>query len=102
MCVMKSGPSPQPSPKGEGAHRHDDFSLPVNDDAYSTYRDELVEAGLLVPLGVKGLWGRGADFERAIEHFDALVTEHGRKLEPQVMRFPPVFARSNYEKIDHI
>ena len=82
--------------------RHDDFSLPVNDDVYSSFRDELVEAGLLVPLGVKGLWGRGADFERAIEHFDALVTEHGRALQPQVMRFPPVFARSNYEKIDHI
>lgn len=82
--------------------RHDDFSLPVNDDAYASFREQLVEAGLLVPLGVRGLYGRGGDFERAIEHFDALVTRHGRELRPEVMRFPPVFARSNYEKIDHI
>ena len=82
--------------------RHDDFSLPVNDDAYGSFRERLVEAKLLIPLGVKGLWGRGGDFERAVEHFDALVTRHGRALQPEVMRFPPVFARSNYEKIDHI
>ncbi|MGZ5662615.1 MAG: amino acid--[acyl-carrier-protein] ligase, partial [Usitatibacter sp.] len=33
---------------------------------------------------------------------DALVTREGAKLAPEVMRFPPVFSRANYEKIDHI
>jgi len=89
MCVMPAA-----------AHR-DDFTLPV-DDLYAPFREALIDAGLLIPLGVKGLYGRGGDFERVIEHFDALVSKHGRALSPEVMRFPPVFARSNYEKIDHI
>lgn len=70
--------------------------------AYEAYRDELVAAGLLIPLGVKGVYGRSGTFENVIDKFDALVTRHGRELNPVVMRFPPVFARSNYEKIDHI
>ena len=70
--------------------------------AYEAYRDELVSAGLLIPLGVRGVFGRSGTFEGVIDKFDALVTRHGRALNPVVMRFPPVFARSNYEKIDHI
>jgi seryl-tRNA synthetase len=70
--------------------------------AYEAYRDELVAAGLLIPLGVRGVFGRSGTFEHVIDGFDALVTKHGRALNPVVMRFPPVFARSNYEKIDHI
>ena len=70
--------------------------------AYEAYRDELVAAGLLIPLGVKGVYGRSGTFESVIDKFDALVSKHGRELNPVVMRFPPVFARSNYEKIDHI
>jgi len=62
----------------------------------------VLAAGLLVPMGVRGVYGRGADFERAIERFDALVTKEGAQLSPEMMRFPPVFSRRNYEKIDHI
>ncbi|HUQ27161.1 MAG TPA: amino acid--[acyl-carrier-protein] ligase [Usitatibacter sp.] len=71
-------------------------------DAYKVYQGELLAAGLLVPMGVRGVYGRGADFERAIERFDALVAREGAQLEPEVMRFPPIFSRANYEKIDHI
>src|SRR6478752_10445363 len=81
--------------------RHEDFSLPVN-DLYAPFRQSLIDAKLLIPLGVKGLYGRGGEFERVIEHFDALVTKHGRELAPEVKRFPPIFSRANYEKIDHI
>jgi seryl-tRNA synthetase len=71
-------------------------------DAYQVYQRDLVAAGLLIPLGVRGVYGRGADFERVIERFDALVSKEGGKLAPEVMRFPPIFSRANYEKIDHI
>jgi seryl-tRNA synthetase len=81
---------------------HDDFSLPVADDAYREFLGELVEAHLLIPLGVRGLYGRGGEFERVIEHFDRLVTQAGSHLNPEVMRFPPIFGRRDYEKIDHI
>jgi seryl-tRNA synthetase len=71
-------------------------------DAYKVYQGELIAAGLLIPLGVRGVYGRGADFEHVIERFDALVSKEGAKLHPEVMRFPPIFSRANYEKIDHI
>lgn len=80
---------------------HNDFSIPAT-EAYAAYRDELVAAGLLIPSGVRGVYGRGADFERVIDRFDALVTREGAKLAPEVMRFPPIFNRAHYEKIDHI
>jgi seryl-tRNA synthetase len=53
-------------------------------------------------MGVRGVYGRGADFERVIERFDALVSKEGASLDPEVMRFPPIFSRADYEKIDHI
>ncbi|MEP7070038.1 MAG: amino acid--[acyl-carrier-protein] ligase, partial [Usitatibacter sp.] len=55
-----------------------------------------------IPLGVRGVYGRGGTFERVITQFDSLVTRAGASLKPEVMRFPPIFSRANYEKIDHI
>jgi seryl-tRNA synthetase len=89
MCVLPA------------AHAEDLHGEPAG-DAFEAYRAELVEAGLLIPLGVDGVYGRGADFERALEAFDALVTRDVRGDDYEVMRFPPVFARHDYEKIDHI
>jgi seryl-tRNA synthetase len=80
---------------------HDDLALETA-DAYSLYRDELVEAGLLIPTGVRGVYGRGGVFENVIAKFDALVSRHGAQLQPEVMRFPPIFNRAHYEQIDHI
>jgi len=71
-------------------------------DLYGPYREELVAARLLIPLGVRGLYARGGDFERVIERFDALVTEAGAPFAAEVMRFPPVFARAHYERLSHI
>ena len=101
MCLMpEKAPSPRPSPKGEGGH-HDDFSIPT-DEAFRSFQDELAAAGLLVRMGVPGLYGRGGEFERVVTAFDALVTRHGAELRPEVMRFPPLFNRADYERIDHI
>ena len=71
-------------------------------DVYGAYREQLFRAGLLVDMGVPGLYGRGRDFERVIDAFDAIVARESAKLSPEVMRFPPVFSRDNYERIDHI
>ena len=69
---------------------------------HAQFHDDLVDADLLIPMGVRGVYGRGADFEHVIERFDALVSREGAKLGPEVMRFPPIFPRADYEKIDHI
>src|SRR5438093_428704 len=50
----------------------------ISDDpitaAYQGYRDELVGAGLLIPLGVPGVYGRSGVFEAVVEHFERYVT----------------------------
>jgi seryl-tRNA synthetase len=80
---------------------HADLAFP-HGDAYREYFDQLVARGLLIPSGVAGVYGRGTDFERVIERFDALVTRAGADRSPEVLRFPPIFNRGHYEKIDHI
>ena len=87
MCVVHSA--------------HEDLAL-ESADAYQAYQRELIDAGHLIPLGVRGVYGRGGTFERVITQFDSLVTRAGAALKPEVMRFPPIFSRANYEKIDHI
>ena len=37
--------------------------------AYQTYRQELVDAGLLIPLGSPGVYGLSGVFERVVEQF---------------------------------
>lgn len=70
--------------------------------AYQTYRQQLVDAGLLIPLGVPGVYGRSGVFEGIIEHFEQYVTRAGAHFQAEVMRFPPVFARQHYLCLDHI
>ena len=90
MCI-----SPAPHP----IH---DTSLLSDPDGYAGYRDQLVDAGLLVPMGVPGLFARGRDFEGVIDAFDSLVARTGAVLQPEVLRFPPIFNRADYEQLDHI
>ncbi|QXQ15567.1 amino acid--[acyl-carrier-protein] ligase [Skermania piniformis] len=69
------------------------------------FRDELVEAGLLIPTGIDGLYGRAGAFEAIIDGIDHAVrragaTAHGT--DAQVVRFPPVYPRESFEKTDYI
>ena len=73
--------------------------------ARSSFRAELIEAGLLVPSSVQGLYGRSGEFEDIIELIDDRVTaagsaEHGHAA-PR-FRFPPVFPREAFERTDYI
>lgn len=61
------------------------------------FRDALVEAGLLIPTGVPGLFGRGQVFEDVLERFDRLITDAGRDEGAEVIRFPPAISRQDFE-----
>jgi len=74
---------------------------PVN-DLYQQYLDELIEAKLLIPSGVKGVYGRSGVFEDIIERFERYITRMGEHLNPEVMRFPPIMNRQDYLRTDHI
>ena len=69
------------------------------------FGEQLIAAGLLIPTGIDGLYGRGGDFEAIIDGIDhAVRAAAGRAYEtaPRVLRFPPVFPRTNFEKTDYI
>ena len=72
------------------------------DDPYRRFQSALVEAGLLIPSGVRGVYGLAGAFENAIERFEAYVTRMGAHFAPEVMRFPPLLSRRVYEKTDHL
>ena len=78
----------------------------ISDDpitaAYQSYLDELVDARLLIPSGVDGVYGRSGTFEDIIERFEEYVTEKGAHMKPEVMRFPPIMNRKHYLCTDHI
>jgi seryl-tRNA synthetase len=68
--------------------------------AQGTSRDELVAAGLLIPLGVQGLYGRSGTFEDVVERFERAVGRAGGAAE--VMHFPPLLSRRHYLATNHI
>ena len=70
--------------------------------ARAAYLAELIEAGHLIPSGVRGLYGRSGTFEGVIEHFERVVTRRGADQNAEVMRFPPILSRRTYEGTDHI
>ena len=47
-----------------------------------------------------GVYGLAGAFEQVVEGFEAYVTRMGAPLEPEVMRFPPILARANYERTE--
>ena len=71
-------------------------------DAQAALLAELIAAGHYVPLGVPGLYGRSGALEGVIESFEQLVTRAGTDQNPEVIRFPPVFSRTAYERTDHM
>ena len=69
------------------------------------FRDQLISAGLLVPMGIDGLYGRGGLFEQIVEGVDDVIRQKIRHVcadRPRVLRFPPVFSRGAFEKTDYV
>jgi seryl-tRNA synthetase len=63
---------------------------------------QLVEAGLLVPSGVPGVYGRGAEFERVRMGVDALVSAAAAADAAERLAFPPLLPRRQLEQIGYL
>src|SRR5215467_2401891 len=57
---------------------------------------EMVRHGLLIETGVRGVYGRGREFEDTVERVDRLVSATGAEDGPETMRFPPVCNRAHF------
>jgi len=66
------------------------------------YLDQLLDNKLLIDTGVPGVYGKSGEFESIIEGLQALITQKGAHLNPEVIHFPPVLNRANYLCTDHI
>jgi seryl-tRNA synthetase len=71
-------------------------------DLHRAYRDELVQAGLLIPMGVDGLYGRSGLFERVVDGINRVVGKRGDPDRPEVMRFPPGIGKWQLEQSGYL
>jgi seryl-tRNA synthetase len=62
----------------------------------------LVEAGLIIPTGVQGGYGRGPVFEDVLRSFDALVQRTAAPDGAQELMFPPIIARTLIETMGYM
>jgi seryl-tRNA synthetase len=68
----------------------------------TAYRDDLVGAGLLIPMGVPGIYGRGAVFEDVRLAFERVFAKVAAVDGAEPMRFPPVIPRRHLESIGYL
>ncbi|HUR89961.1 MAG TPA: amino acid--[acyl-carrier-protein] ligase [Ramlibacter sp.] len=62
----------------------------------------LIAHELMLPSGVKGVWGRGTVFEDIIQHFNDFVSRETKDDGAQELKFPPVLPRTLIEKLGYL
>jgi seryl-tRNA synthetase len=71
-------------------------------DEAAEFRDELVEAGVLLPMGSDGIYGRSTDFERVVDGLLALLATTTAGMGATRVRFPPVMPRHLFEQTGYL
>jgi seryl-tRNA synthetase len=67
-----------------------------------TLAQGLVEHDLVLPSGVKGVWGRGTAFEDIVQRFNDFVSRETKDDGAQELQFPPVLPRELIEKLGYL
>ena len=62
-----------------------------------SFAEELRRHGVLAPTAVPGLYGRSAEFEDTLQRLDHLIASIGAPDRPEVLRFPPLIPRAEFE-----
>ncbi len=62
----------------------------------------LVQSGLIIPVGVPGIFGRNGVFEDVLARFDAYVTKVARDDGAEKMLFPPTLDRKVFQKSEFL
>lgn len=72
------------------------------ESAREAFRDQLLDAGLLVRTQVDGLYGRSGVFEDVVDGIDRVVVAAGADQGARRLRFPPVLPRTVFERTDYL
>lgn len=67
-----------------------------------TFLQALIEADILIPTGVDGIYGRSGVYEAIAEGMNALVTQAGADQQAEVLRFPPTTPRKDFEDSEYL
>jgi seryl-tRNA synthetase len=62
----------------------------------------LLDAGLLIPTGVQGLYGRSETFEAIADGLNAAITALGSDQRAEVLRFPPAIGQADFETSEYM
>lgn len=76
--------------------------MPTEAAPAAVQRRALVDAGLLVPSGIDGLYGRSAVFESIVAGIEGVVRRCGADQGAAVLRFPPVITRQVLEATGYL
>ncbi|MBS0541107.1 MAG: amino acid--[acyl-carrier-protein] ligase [Proteobacteria bacterium] len=71
-------------------------------DAHRAYRDELLQHGLLISMGVDGLYGRSTVFERIVGGIDHAFSRAADADGAETMRFPPGIGKAQLEQSGYL
>lgn len=63
---------------------------------------DLIAAGLFVPSGVDGVYGRGGRFEEIRAAVEAMITRRSINVDPERMAFPPLVPKRHLERIGYL
>jgi seryl-tRNA synthetase len=64
--------------------------------------DDLVRHRLIIPVGVPGIFGRGAVFEDVLRRFDGLISRIAQSDGAETIAFPPTLGRKVFEKSEYL
>jgi seryl-tRNA synthetase len=68
----------------------------------AAFLGDLIQQGVLLETGERGVYGKSATFERIIDGLNALATKAGADLEAEVVNFPPVITLELLERTDYL
>jgi seryl-tRNA synthetase len=74
----------------------------VGDDPYGELTARLVDAQLLYPLGVTGLYGRSVTYGSIADAIDAMVGRWAATLGAEMIHFPPIIARGTFDHTNYL
>lgn len=69
---------------------------------YAELRNRLVNDGVLVPMGVDGLYGKGRAFVEVFDQLDRFLTHAGIDQSADLYRFPPLIPRATLVQTDYL